>query len=139
MKHDEFIGEVQHRTEQASRGRAIRVTRAVLTTLGERLQPGEASDLAGPLPIEIDRFVLNADSGQIFDYQEFVSRVAERANAEYADANFYAQAVIDVVSETVNEDELADVRDQLPEDYEELFELVGEDYYEEAESAAASD
>lgn len=131
MKHDEFVGRVQHRAELPTRGRAIRVTRAVLTTLGERLQPGEASDLAAELPLEIDWFIHDADSGQIFDYQHFIQRVAERANAEYADANYYAQVVVDVVSETTSENELDDVKDQLPEDYDDLFELIGEDYYPE--------
>ncbi|WP_455429877.1 DUF2267 domain-containing protein [Natronococcus zhouii] len=32
-------------------GAAVRATRAVLTTLGERVQEGEASNLAGPLPM----------------------------------------------------------------------------------------
>ncbi|MCG1003400.1 MULTISPECIES: DUF2267 domain-containing protein [Halobacterium] len=129
MKHDEFVGAVQNRAELASRGEAIRVTRAVLTTLGERLQPGEASDLAGPLPMEIDIFLHDADSGQIFDYDDFVQRVAERANADYADAAFYAQVVMDVVDEAVPESELQDVTAQLPEDYDDLFELVGTDEY----------
>lgn len=129
MKHDEFVGAVQNRTELASRGEAIRVIRAGLTTLGERLQPGEASDLAGPLPMEIDFFLQDADSGQLFDYQEFISRVGERARAEEADAAYYAQVVMDVVDETTPESELQDVRDQLPADYDDLFELVGESGY----------
>jgi uncharacterized protein (DUF2267 family) len=129
MKHDEFVGAVQNRAELASRGEAIRVTRSVLTTLGERLQPGEASDLAGPLPMEIDIFLQDADSGQIFDYQEFVQRVAERSRAEQADAAYYGQVVMDVVDETTPESELQDVRAQLPADYDELFELVGETGY----------
>lgn len=129
MKHDEFIGAVQHRCDLASRGEAIRATRATLTTLGERLQPGEASDLAAPLPMEIDYFLHEADSGQIFDYQEFVQRVAERENADPADANFHAQAIVDVASETVQESELQDVIGQLPGDYDDLFELVGESHY----------
>lgn len=129
MQHDEFIGEVQHRCDLASRGEAIRATRATLTTLGERLQPGEASDLAGPLPMEIDYFLHDANSGQIFNYGHFVQRVAERANADPADANYYAQAIVDVTSETVQEAELQDVMGQLPEDYDDLFELVGETNY----------
>lgn len=129
MKHDEFVGAVQNRTELASRGEAIRVIRSVLTTLGERLQPGEASDLAGPLPMEIDIFLHDANSGQIFDYQEFVQRVAERARAEDADAAFYGQVVMDVIDETTPESELQDVRDQLPADYDDLFDLVGESGY----------
>ncbi|WP_435095609.1 DUF2267 domain-containing protein [Halarchaeum sp. P4] len=130
MKHDEFVGEVQHRLELASRGEAIRATRAVLTTLGERLQADEAADLAGPLPMEIDRFLHEADSGQIFDYQEFVERVSQRARVEEADAAFYGQAVMDVVEDCVPDTELDDVTAQLPDDYDELFELIGsEDYY----------
>ncbi|GAA0643770.1 DUF2267 domain-containing protein [Salarchaeum japonicum] len=130
MKHDEFVGEVQHRAELPSRGRAIRATRAVLTTLGERLQPNEASDLAAELPLEIDYFLHNADSGQLFDYQEFTQRVAERANADPADAHYYAQVVTDVVGESAQSTELLDVTSQLPEEYDDLFDLVGEDYYE---------
>jgi len=130
MKHDEFVGAVQNRADLASRGEAIRATRAVLTTLGERLQAGEASDLAGPLPMEIDVFLHQAESGQIFDYEEFLQRVSERANADVADANFYAQVVMDVVAETTPASELEDVTDQLPADYDDLFEFVGEsDYY----------
>lgn len=130
MKHDEFVGAVQNRADLASRGEAIRATRAVLTTLGERFQAGEASDLAGPLPMEIDVFLHQAESGQIFDYEEFLQRVSERANADVADANFYAQVVMDVVAETTPASELEDVTDQLPADYDDLFEFVGEsDYY----------
>jgi uncharacterized protein (DUF2267 family) len=129
MKHDEFVGAVQHRAELASRSEAIRVTRAFLTTLGEPLQPGEASDLAGQLPMEIDIFLHQADSGQLFDYQAFLQRISERANADVADANFYAQVVVDVLDETTPEGELADVTDQLPEDYDDLFGLVGSDDY----------
>jgi len=130
MQHDEFIGEVQNRCDLASRGEAIRASRAVLTTLGERLQPGEASDLASPLPMELDFFLHDANSGQIFDYDQFVQRVSERANADPADANYYAQAIVDVTSETVQTSELQDVMGQLPDDYDDLFELVGEsDYY----------
>lgn len=130
MTHDEFVGAVQNRAELASRGEAIRATRAVLTTLGERLQPGEASDLAGPLPMEIDVFLQQADSGQLFDYEEFVQRVSERASADRADATYYAQVVVDVVDEAVPESELQDVTAQLPESYDDLFELVGtDDYY----------
>jgi len=43
-----FIGQVQHRLEYGQFGHAVRTTRAVLTTLGERIQEGEATDLASP-------------------------------------------------------------------------------------------
>jgi uncharacterized protein (DUF2267 family) len=37
MKHDEFIGQVQHRARLSSRGDAKRASWATLQTLGERL------------------------------------------------------------------------------------------------------
>lgn len=127
MQHDEFAGQVQQRTEQPSRAHAIRVTRAVLGTLGERLQPGEAKDLAGPLPMEIDQFLLAADSGQRFDHREFVHRVAEVAGVEEPDAARYAQEVLAVVNETVYASEMQEVYVNLPDDYDPLFALVEED------------
>lgn len=129
MDHDTFTGEVQQRAKLASQGEALRITRATLTTLGERLGSGEATDLAAPLPMEIDRFLEQSQSEQRIDYDEFIDRVADRASAEQADANFYAQVVLDVVSETVPESEFRDVRDQLPSDYDDLFELQGVNDY----------
>lgn len=124
MDYDTFTGEVQQRAKLASQGEALRVTRATLTTLGERLESGEATDLAAPLPMEIDRFLEEARSEQRIDYDEFIDRVADRAKAEQADANFYAQVVLDVVSDTVPESEFQDVRDQLPREYDGLFKLL---------------
>ena len=53
MKHDEFIGQVQHRARLSSRGAAERATRATLEPLAERLAGGEADDLAAQLPLEL--------------------------------------------------------------------------------------
>lgn len=53
MKHDEFIGHVQHGARLASRGAAERATRAALETLRERVPDGLADNLAAQLPTEI--------------------------------------------------------------------------------------
>ena len=127
MKHDEFVSELQHRVDAPSRGQTLHTTHAVLETLGERLQEGEAEDLAGPLPIEIDRFLTDADSGQQFDYDEFLERVAEREDADVADAAFHAQAVMALVAEAIPGGLLEDVRANLPSEYDDLFELVDEE------------
>jgi len=124
MNFDEFTGQVQHRLELASTGEAVRATRAVLTTIGERIQAGEAADLASSLPMEIDRFVTEADSGQRFSMDEFVDRVAERAAVDRPDAFYYAQTVMAVTAETVPESELLQVKGQLPEEFDRLFEYV---------------
>lgn len=127
MQHDEFVSELQHRVDAPSRGQTLHTTHAVLETLGERLQEGEAEDLAGPLPVEIDRYLTDADSGQQFDWDEFVERVAERENADVADATFHAQAVMALVSEVVPGGEMDDVRANLPPEFDDLFELVDEE------------
>ena len=122
MNYKEFVGQVQHRLEYAQFGQAVRASRAVLTTLGERLQEGEATDLASPLPMEIDRYLRDADHGQRFDYQEFLDRVADREGVDRSDANYHAQQILAVVGEVVPPGNVEKVRDQLPEDFEPLFE-----------------
>lgn len=124
MEYSEFTGEVQHRLELDTQGHAVQATRAVLTTLGERLQEGEATDLASPLPLEIDYYLLNADHGQRFDYPEFVERVADRAEVEEGEAAFYAQAVVDLLADVVPAGEIEDLQGQFPDDYDDLFEFI---------------
>ncbi|RQH02513.1 DUF2267 domain-containing protein [Natrarchaeobius oligotrophus] len=124
MNYKEFVGQVQHRLEYAQLGPAVRATRAVLMTLGERLQEGEATDLASPLPMEIDRYLTEADHGQRFDYSEFLDRVARREGVDRSDANYHAQQLLAVVGDVVPPGNLAKVANQLPEDYDPLFELV---------------
>lgn len=127
MQHDEFVDELQHRIDADSHGETHHTAHAVLETLGERIQADEAKDLAGPLPMEIDRYLVEADGGQRFGWNEFVERVAERENADYPDAQYHAQAVMTLVDEAVPESELQDLRANLPAEYDDLFELVEAD------------
>lgn len=131
MKYQDFVGDVQSRLELPDLGRAVRATRAVLTTLGERLQAGEATDLAGPLPMEVDYHLEAAESGQRFDYDEFVSRVAERATVDESEAAYYGRVVVGLVSELVPRSEIEQVRAQLPDDYDDLFRLIDAEEVEE--------
>lgn len=124
MKHDEFVDELQHHIEADSHGETRRTIHAVLETLGERIQADEAKDLAGPLPMEIDRHLLEADRAERFGWNEFVERVAERENADYPDAQYHAQAVMALVAESVPDSELQDVRANLPDEFDDLFELA---------------
>ncbi|WP_430506013.1 DUF2267 domain-containing protein [Haloparvum sp. PAK95] len=140
MNFKEFTGQVQHRLEADSQGRAVRATRAVLTTLGDRLDAGGASDVASPLPMEIDRYVVEGDHGQRFDYQEFLERVVERANnedipynfgksgeMEMADADFASKAIVALVVDQLPAGQESHLEGQLPDDYDDLFEFVHAD------------
>ncbi|ELY58963.1 DUF2267 domain-containing protein [Natronolimnohabitans innermongolicus] len=136
----DFIGEVQHRIEAGRQAEAVRATRAVLNTIGERVDEGGATDIASPLPMEIDRYLLEVDHGHQYDFDEFVQRVHERMNYEDLDLDtsygqpsgvdesdtvFRIKAITALLSETVPGGQIANVEEQFPEDYEEMFELVG--------------
>ncbi|SRR6266851_4822569 len=124
MKHDEFIGQVQHRARLSSRGAAERATRATLETLAERLAGGEAKDLAAQLPPELAEHLRGGWSamGERFSLDEFFRRVSQREGADLPDAVFHARAVIEVLSEAVSQGEMDDVRAQLPAEFNRLFE-----------------
>lgn len=136
MQYDEFIGEVQHRAQLDSREAALSTTRATLETLSERIQPGEAENLGAQLPEEIGRHLEKVDDVERFDFQEFVDRVTEReeiGEGEREDAVYRAMVVVEVVDEAVTEGAMADIKDQLPDDYSDLFDL------QEAERTAGPD
>ena len=131
MKFNEFVGQVQYRLELPGEDEAVRATRAVLETLGERLQAGQATNLAGSLPMEIDYYLETADHGQRFDHDEFVDRVADRADLDRSDANYYGQVVVGLVSELVSRAEIEEVRAHLPNDFDDLFALIDAEEVEE--------
>lgn len=124
MEYKEFIGHVQQRLEYGEFGQAVRATRATLATLGERIQEGEATDLASPLPMEIDRYLATAEHGQRFDYDEFLDRVAEREGIDRADANYHAQQIVALLGDVVPPGNMRKLRQQLPDDFGTLFEHV---------------
>ena len=124
MNCNELVNRVQHDLKLPGLGETLRALRATLTTLGERLHAGEAKDLASNLPMEIDRYLLEADSGQRFDYSEFVSRVSERGKIDKPDAAYQAQQLMAIVAEAVPAGEIRDIRDGLPEEFDDLFEQI---------------
>jgi uncharacterized protein (DUF2267 family) len=124
MTYDKFIGQVQHRARLASSGEAVAAVRATLQTLAERLDFGEAEDLASQLPQEIGIFLLGKinSSGERFSLGEFFDRLTLRENVDKLDAIFHARCVFEVLGEAVSSGEISDVRAQLPPKFQPLFE-----------------
>lgn len=124
MKHDEFIGKVQHRARLSSRGDAEVATHATLETLAERLAGGEAKDLASQLPRGIADYLHTglAGAGEHFSVDEFFQRVSKREGVDLPKAIYHARTVIAVLYEAVTPGEITDVRAQLPADFSRLFE-----------------
>ncbi len=129
MKHDEFIGQVQHHARLSSRGDAEIATRATLETLAERLAGGEADDLASQLPRGIAEYLRTglAGEGEHFSVEEFFERERRREGVDLPKAIYHARAVIAVLYEAVSPGEMADVRAQLPAEFARLFEPGSEE------------
>ena len=128
MKYDEFIAQVQRRTDLGSHDEADRAVRATLETLTERLAGGEAKDLASQLPPEIAIYLEQPLAGASEDYSldEFFQRLSEREGVALPDATFHARVVCGLVSEVVTMGEIENVRAQLPAEFRQLFEVENE-------------
>jgi uncharacterized protein (DUF2267 family) len=124
MKYDEFIGQVQNRARLSSREEAVKAIRATLETLAERLAGGEPKDLAAQLPEEIGAYLQHekAGTGERFSLDEFFKRVSEREGADLPVSVYHARVVIEVLTEAVTRGQMNDVRAQLPEEFDRLFE-----------------
>jgi uncharacterized protein (DUF2267 family) len=123
MKHDEFIGKVQHLAQLGSRGDAERAAWATLQTLGERLAGGEAKDLASQLPPVLAAYALSgyAGIGARFSLNEFFLLISDREGVDLPRAAHHARAVIEVLQEAISKGEIDDIRAQLPDEYNQLF------------------
>ena len=126
MNYDEFVAEVEHRGRMPSRGDAVRAIQATLKTLAERIRPGEASDLAAQLPPELGTFLTDIETTERFPVDDFFLRVAAKETADLPDATHHARAVIAVLEEAVTTGEMEDIRAQLPDNYDPLFEAGSE-------------
>lgn len=122
MKYDQFVGQVQSRAQLASNGESVKAIRATLATLGERLHPGEADDLAGQLPEEIGIYLKNQNGAQSFDLDEFFDRVSKKEGEDEPVAVYHSRVVMEVLQEAVSPQQIEHVRGQLPDNYNPLFE-----------------
>jgi uncharacterized protein (DUF2267 family) len=126
MQFDEFVGQVQHRARLPSSGDALKAIRVTLETLAERLSGEEPRNLASQLPQEIGIFLGEKGKAERFSSDEFFQRVAKRENSDLPDAVQHVRAVFSVINDAASKGEVDDLRSQLPEDYDALFESGSE-------------
>ena len=123
MQYEEFLNKVQDRIGPAQPDEARRAIIATLETLGERVSGGEANDLAEQLPKELKEPLQQAgEDNEEFSLDEFLRRVGEREDVETDIARNYASAVMTVLREAVTGGELDNIRAQLPQEFDPLFE-----------------
>ena len=122
MQFDDFITRVQEQARLDTREESIRITRAVLETLGERLDRKVRNGLEAQLPNELKDFLLArvAHSDQ-YDLQEFYNRVGGRADLTAREATERTKQVVAVLREAVPGGEIEDILEDLSPEYGELF------------------
>ena len=122
MQFDDFITRVQEQARLDTREDAIVVTRAVLETLGERLDRKVRNGLEAQLPNELKEFLLaRKEQTDQFSLEEFYNRIGARADLKYIEATERTRQVFAVLREAVAGGEIDDIREDLPPDYGELF------------------
>jgi uncharacterized protein (DUF2267 family) len=102
---------------------AERATRATLETLGERIDRGEAQQIADRLPPEISPWIATSGPAERFDVDEFLRRVAERESVDIEEAERHVHAVFDVLRYVI-EDEFDDMVAELPKEFAPLLDGV---------------
>ena len=126
MKRDEFVKRVTEIGELESRDRAKRAIRATFETLKERLAGQEPNNLAAQLPEDLAAPLQSEGRREDFALAEFYRRVAEREGIEETEALGHARAVALVLQEAVTTGEMDHIREQLKDEYAELFGRRGE-------------
>ncbi|GAB6879975.1 hypothetical protein JCM17823_22490 [Halorubrum gandharaense] len=114
------------REETGLGGEMLDATRATLHVLGQRITRGEAEDVAAYLHGDAADWLLDADHDDAGDFgiDEFLDRVAARAEVTEEGARAYVEEVTFVLSLVVPDRELQRVRDQLPDEYREIVAFV---------------
>jgi uncharacterized protein (DUF2267 family) len=122
MQFDDFITRVQEQAGLNTRDEAISITRAVLETLGERLDRKVRNGLEAQLPNELKEFLLGrVEHSDQYDLQEFYNRVGARADLKYGEAVERTRQVITVLRQAVPGGEIEDILEDLSPEFGELF------------------
>jgi uncharacterized protein (DUF2267 family) len=94
--------------------------KATLQTLGERIDRGEARQLAALLPPELGPWIATATPAQALDVDEFVRRVAGRDDADPMTAARHIAAVFDALAQAAPK-EWDNVVSELPRTFAPLL------------------
>ena len=122
VQYEEFLSKVQDRIGPVGPDEARRTVTATLSTLSERINGGEAKDLAAQLPEELKEPIQRSgEEAERFSFEEFLRRVGEREGVNTDAARDHASAVITVLREAVTGGQLDDIRAQPPQEFASLF------------------
>ncbi|AEW92661.1 MULTISPECIES: DUF2267 domain-containing protein [Streptomycetaceae] len=121
MDYPTFLAAVRERGHY-DRAEAERVTTAVVGTLGDRLAPGTAGNLADQLPAELSETLNDARAlPRDWGVREFVHHVAETTGDDERTAEAHTRTVLSVLAQQIGGGELDKTLSQLPSGYADLF------------------
>lgn len=122
MQFDEFINRVQEQTRMDGPEDAERIARAVLETLGERIDRKVRNGVVAQLPPALKDLVLErAQTNDQYTLEEFYNRVGARAGLTHQTARERTRQVLSVFQEAIGEGETRQILESLPTDYGQLF------------------
>ncbi|MEV4655943.1 DUF2267 domain-containing protein [Micromonospora sp. NPDC049301] len=105
---------------------ATAVTQATLTTLAERIDGGEARDLADQLPSGLGAYAFGgSETAERFGLDVFVDRVSGRADLDVDAARDGVTAVFDVLRDALDPSGYEQVITQLPAEYADVADQTG--------------
>jgi uncharacterized protein (DUF2267 family) len=119
MDSDQFVKRIREFTE-FDRERSALLARTTLVTLGTRISPEEADDLAAQLPRSFAACLQHESAACRFGPDEFKRRVARILPLANDQAGPAVKAVFQVLAEAVSGGELRHVLRQLSADYQPL-------------------
>lgn len=122
MTYDEFLEEVEKRTELSDELEASTAVTATLNTLSERLNPDERENLAAQLPQGLKNLVTIKGEKQELSIDEFFDRVSQRMDTDRERAEEISDEIISVLTELITRGEVQDIKDHFPDTFRPLFE-----------------
>jgi uncharacterized protein (DUF2267 family) len=123
MQEHEFVSAVKESLGLPDNRSAERAVKATLTVLGQRLEGGEAKDLASQLPGSLADALPNEGGGERFDVDTFYQRIAEQEGegVTVAQARQHARSIAKGLETALTDGEWQNFTSQLPKDFQDFL------------------
>jgi len=123
MQEHEFVSAVKESLDLPDNRSAERAVKATLTVLGQRLEGGEAKDLASQLPGGLADALPSEGAGERFDVDTFYARIAEQEGegVTVPQARQHARAIAKGLETALTDGEWQNFTSQLPQDFQDFL------------------
>ncbi len=120
MVYTQITEQVRKRA-RISHDEAVQAISATLQTLAERLGGVESRRMASQLPVQLKKLLAGPREPRRYSLEEFFNRVAGRADIGRGEAVKRSTITMQVISEAMSRNQMADVFGKLPIEYDELL------------------